>query len=131
MPRKLAGSVITASTALAPLGCAIGGAGSPDRQPPIEPAPVVVEVSNRNWQDMHIYVLASGQRWSLGLVTSHSTRSYELPRGAFGSGRDMVLMADPIGSNVVYRSDPILLEPGDRVRWNLQNPLAHSSLFVF
>lgn len=131
MPRKVGGSIIAASSALLPLACAIGGGGSPQGEPSIDPGPVVVEVNNRNWLDMHIYVVASGQRWSLGQVTSHSTGIYELPEGVFASGNDVVLMADPIGSNVAYRSDPILLERGDRVQWNLAHRLSHSSLFVF
>lgn len=90
----------------------------------------MLEVTNHNWQDMHIYVQASGQRWSLGLVTTNSARSFELPRGVFASGRDVVLVADPIGSNVPYHSDPVLLEPGDRVEWRLENRLSQSRLFV-
>ena len=127
MPRKLAGSLIITSTATLALGCSLVGGSREKRTDP----PVVVEVRNRNWQDMHVYVLGAGQRYSLGVVTSQSTQRYELPEGAFATGRDIVLLADPIGSDEVYRSDPVLLHPGDVVQRNLANPLIHSSLFIF
>lgn len=111
-------------------GCATAGGGSAGEEVP-DPGPAVVEVSNLNWQTMHVYVLAAGQRWSLGMVTSQSTHAFELPDGVFAAGRDIVFLADPIGSSLVYRSDPILLAPGDRVRWTLHNRLSQSGIFVY
>lgn len=115
---------------LAAVACAAAGAGSAPADRPAEARATVLEVENLNWQDMHIYVLAGGQRWSIGQVTSLSQRAFELPDGVFGAGRDIVFLADPVGSVVAYHSDPVLLEPGDRVEWTLQNRLSQSSLFV-
>lgn len=118
---------------LVPLGCASGGAGAAstaEDPSSLDRGSAVLEVHNRNWQDMHVYVLAGGQRWSLGMVTSLAERTFDLPDGVFGSAGDIIFLADPVGSVVVYHSDPVLLEPGDRVQWTLQNRLSHSSLFV-
>lgn len=79
---------------------------------------------------MHVYVMTAGQRWSLGIVTSQSTQTFELPDGVFAAARDVVFLADPVGSVLAFHSDPVLLRPGDRVEWLLQNRLAQSSISV-
>lgn len=139
-PDRLAGGVGAAASAVATAalwivlaavlaGCATAGGGLPDAAE--ETGPASVEVKNQNWQDMHIYVMAAGQRWSLGLVTSQSTRTYELPDGVFATGRRVIFLADPVGSVLAFHSDPLHLERGDRVEWMLQNQLVHSSIHVF
>lgn len=110
-------------------GCAAVRGGD-DEQPSPRETDVTVEVVNQNWQDMHVYVLASGQRRSLGMVTSQNSEVFELPRSALASDRDIVFIADPIGSVVAFVSDPVLVQPGDQVRWTIQNRLRHSSVFV-
>lgn len=110
-------------------GCAAVRGGDDEQQAPRE-TDVTVEVVNQNWQDMHVYVLASGQRRSLGMVTSQNSEVFELPRSALAADRDIVFIADPIGSVVAFVSDPVLVQPGDQVRWTIQNRLRHSSVFV-
>lgn len=122
---------LVALLGLAGVGCASSRAGAGSAgEPSPDPDTAVLEVHNRNWQDMHIYVLAGGQRWSLGMVTSQSERTFDVPDGVFGSAGDIIFLADPVGSVIALHSDPVLLEPGDRVQWTLQNRLSHSSLFV-
>lgn len=128
----LVAASLAVAVALSGCASAVGGAGGRDEvEEAPSPGPAVVHVINHNWQDMHVYVLASGQRWSLGMVTSQSARTYELPDGVFAAGRDIAFLADPVGSAVAYRSDRVLLEPGDRAEWRLENRLSHSSLIVF
>lgn len=110
-------------------GCAAVRGGDDEQQASRE-TDVTVEVVNQNWQDMHVYVLASGQRRSLGMVTSQNSELFELPRSALAADRDIVFIADPIGSVVAFVSDPVLVQPGDQVRWTIQNRLRHSSVFV-
>ena len=110
-------------------GCAAVRGGDEDGPSPEEDQ-VTIEVVNQNWQDMHVYVLASGQRRSLGMVTSQNSEVFELPRGALAADRDIVFIADPVGSVVAFVSDPVLVQPGDQVRWTIQNRLRHSSVFV-
>lgn len=117
--------------ALGAAACATAGRGSGEAEGAHAEEPAVLEVRNRNWQDMHIYVLAAGQRWSLGLVTSQSTQTWELPDGVFAANRDISFLADPIGSPVGHVSDRVLLDRGDRVEWTLHNRLSQSTIFVF
>lgn len=117
------------------LGVAVLGGGCATRggaeRPSERSESATVHVQNHNWSDMHLYVFAGGQRFSLGLMTSNTSREFELPRAAFGAARNLVFIADPIGSVVAYVSDEVFVQPGDRVEWTLQNNLAHSSISVF
>lgn len=91
--------------------------------------PSIVEVSNYNPLDVHVYVIVSGQRVSLGIVTTSNTESFRLPRLAFSS-RNVAFLAEPIGSRRRYVSDELLIEPGDTVVWRITDNLAHSVITI-
>ncbi len=92
--------------------------------------PVSVEISNRNWSDIHAYVYGAGQRLSLGLVTTHSTRTFRIPEVAFGGGGGLVFIALPIGSRLGYVSEEVVVRPGDRVVLLINNRLQQSSISI-
>lgn len=91
---------------------------------------VQVEVTNHNWMDMNVYALRGGTRIRLGTVTTGTTQRFKLPSVLNVHVGDLRLMADPIGSGQQFHSDPILVEPGTRLRWSLENQLALSSFMV-
>jgi hypothetical protein len=91
--------------------------------------PSIVEVSNYNPLDVHVYVIVSGQRVSLGVVTTNNTESFRLPALAFAS-RDVAFLAMPIGSPRTYVSDELLIEPGDTVVWTITDNLAQSVITI-
>lgn len=91
---------------------------------------ISVRVRNNAWNAIHVYVVMGGQWESLGMVSSQTSSDYTIPRGMMGGRDEIRLVADPIGSNRGYFSDPILVEPGDLVEWTLQNNLNLSSVFV-
>lgn len=91
---------------------------------------ITVHVQNNAWSAIHVYAVMGAQWESLGVVSSQSSEDYTIPRGMTGARGEMRLVADPIGSNQGFFSDPILVEPGDRVEWTLQNNLSLSSVFV-
>lgn len=97
----------------------------------MKPGGAVLVVRNYNWSTMHVYLLAAGQRFSLGMVTPQSEVSFEIPPTAFANERDLVFMADPVGSSLAVVSDPILVQPGNLVRWTLQKTLSHSDISIF
>jgi len=92
--------------------------------------PVTVRVENLAWSTMHVYVVAGAQWESLGQVGSQVSETFEVPSGILGSVKEIRLAADPVGRVEAFFSDPILIEPGDRVEWTLQNNLALSSVMV-
>ncbi len=91
--------------------------------------PSTVEVSNYNPLDVHVYVIVSGQRVSLGVVTTSNTESFRLPRLAFSSG-NVAFLAMPIGSPRSYVSDEVLVQPGDTVVWTITDNLDHSVITI-
>lgn len=119
-------AVLAAATLLT--GCSsaryasYGGAGG-DR-------PIEVEVTNNNWMDMTVYAMRGSARFRLGTVTTGETRRFDLPRVMNVNAGEMRLMADPVGSQREYQSQPVIVEPGTRVRWSLENHLALSSFSV-
>jgi hypothetical protein len=113
-------------TVLAGAACASGGAVAGERGD----RTVMVRVENNNWQDANIYVVGSGPRIRLGTVTSMTSERFPLPRTARTSA-GVRLQADLIGSNARKVTSRILVNPGDEVRWVLENQLALSSYSVW
>jgi hypothetical protein len=58
------------ATGLNLFGCASSGGGSVDAPR----AETVIEVTNRNWNTIHAYVISGGRRLSLGLVSARLLR---------------------------------------------------------
>ena len=90
-----------------------------------------IRVQNQNWSDVVVYAVRSGRKHRLGMVTSMSSARFRLPRGlALGAG-DLRLVADPIGSNRSFTSEPIHLGTGQEVALSLQNHLPMSTVSVW
>jgi hypothetical protein len=91
----------------------------------------MIRVNNHNWSDMTVYLVRNGARMRLGSVSSLDTRTFEIPMSLLASTGDAVrLMADPIGSTRVFTSPPLLIAPGQRAEWRLENSLALSSFWI-
>ena len=90
-------------------------------------AGVLVVVDNHSFSDMHVYAVQSGIRRSLGLATALSNRHFELPRTFVESGRDVQLLADPVGSRAAFVSETFFVDPGDQLNLRLENALRLST----
>lgn len=102
-----------------------GGASSAPAEAP------VLRVHNYNWLDMHIYVSrSSGPLLSLGVVTTNSTMTFNLPDDVTGADAGLRVVADPIGDTGVWVSPDILVGPRSDVVLDLENslPLSHVSI---
>ena len=97
---------------------------------PAPNAPVYVEVSNHNWMDVVVYAVGYGQTIRLGAVTTGLDQRFRLPPSMLVQTGNLYLEARPVGSDEVYRSDPIMVNPGGRVYWSLENQLSLSSYRV-
>ena len=116
------GAVLLGASALLSCASAPGDTGSR--------LPATVEVSNYNRLDVHAYVVANGQRYSLGVVTTNNTESFSLPRMVFSSSRELAFLAMPIGSPRSHTTEGLLVEPGDTVLWTITDNLAQSLISV-
>jgi hypothetical protein len=90
--------------------------------------PATIRVANHNWQDVHVYVSRDGGALeSLGMVTSQSTATFEMPRGFVASGSGVRVIADPVGSRQVYVSPDMPALPGSVVAVTIENAINLSS----
>lgn len=94
-------------------------------------APATLFVENHNWSDVAIIALHQGQRTRLGTVTAASSKSFVFPRHMVGDLAGIRLIADAIGSTDQQVTEVIMLRPGTRVTWTLQDALDRSNLTVY
>ena len=92
--------------------------------------PVAIEVSNNNWMDVVIYAVSAGNRVRLGGVTTGFAKRFSVPRSVNVQSGDFHLQAHPVGSDEVFSSDYILVSPGQRIVWSIENQLGLSSYRV-
>jgi hypothetical protein len=119
--------------ALGVAGCASPG-GSPNRSSldkPVTEAPATVRVSNHNFSDVTVYVVQSGMRSRLGMVTGLTTRRFRMPMGMSTDAGDVRIYADPIGGSQGYLSPPVRVRPGQALDLTLGAILNLSSLAVW
>ncbi len=91
-----------------------------------------IRVENRHWGDVTVYLFRRSSRARLGIVTSNSTQVFRVPIG-MGGGKavDLSLVADVVGSDEQYRSDPLTVLDGQEVLLRLEVRMVHSSTSVF
>lgn len=90
--------------------CSAARPGSMTRNPR-----TIVEVDNRGFSDMTVYVINSGQRVRLGMATGNSKTKLTIPYQIVSGTRQLQFLADPIGSNRTSVSQEITVRPGDVV----------------
>ncbi len=93
--------------------------------------PIEVEVENHGWSDAAIYLLSGGLRHRVGLVTGSSSQIFSVPGSYLGTMGEIRLQAHPIGSNGSMTTDLMTVQPGQVIRFTLENHLANSSYGVY
>src|SRR5207249_2355191 len=94
-------------------------------------SPIEVQVENHGWSDATIYVLSGGLTRRVGMVTGSSSQSFTLPASYIGTMGEIRLRAHPIGSNGSLTTDLMTVQPGQLVRFTVENHLANSSYGVY
>lgn len=91
-----------------------------------------IVVENRHWSDVTVYLYRRSSRARLGTVTSNSTQTFRVPIG-MGGGKavDLSLLADAIGSEEEFRTDPLVVLQGQEVLLRLEVRMVHSSVSIF
>ena len=114
------------------LGC--GGKSEesdPDSQPSPANAEVALEVENHGWSDVVIYLVRGTASERLGTVGSLNTKTFVFPYRRLGTGNEVQLRADPIGNSRTFTSENLQVQPGQWVKWTLENDLTRSFLGVY
>ncbi len=78
-------------------------------------AKTTVEVENRNFNDMTVYVIRESLRQRLGIVSGGASRTFTLPDFIVSGGRTLRFQADPIGGRARPISRDITVFPGDKI----------------
>ncbi len=110
-------------------GAAGGGKVSVAAASPRADAPVI-QVRNRHWQDVNIYLLLGGTRFRLGTVSSNHTERFSIARYAGWDTHSLQIYVDPIGSTDSYTSDDFYLADGQWADCVVEGTLRLSSYMV-
>jgi len=114
----LCGGCAQKNTDLADVGDANGSA-----------APLLV-VENNKWLDVNVYAVRNGTRHRLGTVTSLQTERFRLPSWVTTGAAEVRLLIDPVGSEQVHLTEPILLTEGSRIVFKVADYLPLSAYSV-
>src|SRR2546422_2536606 len=123
-----------ASAALLVAGsaCFLFNRGKSGRQAAAPPeGEIALSVTNHNFLDVVIYVLHDGQQTRVGTVTGSSSQVFYLRARLLGTGREMRLLGHPIGGQTVARTETLVVQPGQYIKWTLETDLARSSVGVY
>lgn len=82
---------------------------------------IVVVVDNYGFPDTHLYVIQSGQRHSLGVVTGLSRDTLRLPRIIAESERSIRILSDPIGGSNGFLTELLVVSRGEQINLTLEN----------
>jgi membrane-bound serine protease (ClpP class) len=91
----------------------------------------VVEVTNRNWRDVAIYILRSSARFRLGTVTSMNSQQFEIPGGLLVPGAVVRVLAEAIGSSERVTTEDIRVEHGLVIQWVIEHAISQSNYFYY
>lgn len=110
------------------IACAARGDGTASAPPGRESA--TLRVVNRSWADMRVFAARDGARVPLDFVTAGGTVELRLPPDLLAAGGTLRLLADPVGSTLVFASEPFQVAPGQTVEWTIRPLPQHSTVVV-
>jgi hypothetical protein len=91
---------------------------------------VTVQVTNRNWRDLRIYLIRAGTRQRLGMVTSMNTKEFAVPHRLVVPGASMHVLAEVVGSTERVRTEEVRVERGLVIDWLVANVIIESTYFI-
>jgi hypothetical protein len=93
--------------------------------------PVPVQIENHFMGDVTIYLVRGSLRQRLGMVTALGSAEYTFPWRWLSQSGGSRLMAYPIAGARAQLSDPLILQPGQMIKWTLEADLDRSSMAVY
>jgi hypothetical protein len=93
------------------------GCTTANQQPDVasQTGPTILEVDNRGFVDMTIYVVRNSQRIRLGTATGNQKTQLVIPPAVLGGISTLRFIADPIGGARNSVSEEISVVPGDKI----------------
>jgi hypothetical protein len=112
-------------------GCAHHSVSGEPEQRPSRDTPVSVEVENHNWSDMVIYLDRGQLSTRLGSVGTLHTAVFTFSYLQLGTTGNARLRADPVGNLQSFQSEEINIQPGQNLKWTIENDIDRSFLGVY
>jgi hypothetical protein len=97
---------------------------------PAADAGMTLYVANHNLLDVRVFLLRDGQRQKIGVVPSMASRVFQVTTGELGGAYELQLLADPIGSRESFSTDPIPIQAGAIIEWQVEKDLKFSSVLL-
>jgi hypothetical protein len=94
------------------------------------PSQVQVAVTNHNWSDITVYLLAGGLPQRLGMVSALSEATFDFSSQRLNTSGGVRLRALPVAGRP-FTSETILVLPGQAIFWTLENNLETSNFTVY
>jgi hypothetical protein len=94
--------------------------GANDTEAPAPAPKTTLQVENRSFNDMTVYVLRGSQRIRLGTATGNGTTRFTIPPHLIFGATSLQFLADPIGGSQRPVSESIVVSAGDEI--SLQIP---------
>jgi hypothetical protein len=131
VPPKRAGRAVglVLLVALTVLGCRKRDAET--RPAPDPNLPVPVQIENHFMGDVTIYLVRGSLRQRLGMVTALGSAEYSFPWRWLSQSGSSRLLAYPIAGARAQLSEPLILQPGQMIKWTLEADLDRSSMAVY
>ena len=117
------------------LSLALAGCGRDPRPEDIQPIgftdDIALEVDNRNFNDVVIYLRREGIRTRIGEVTGSMLVTLMIPRSLLsGITREVQFQADPVGADRTITSYPVFIRPGEHVHLTIENNFRAATIQV-
>jgi hypothetical protein len=110
--------------------CGLLSSGNSGSTNPPTRTQIAVEVDNRNWSDITVYLMTSGLPQRLGMVTALSNATFVFPSLRVNTGNGVRLRALPV-AGTAFTTETILVLPGQAISWTVENDLDASSFTVY
>jgi hypothetical protein len=127
---RVAGVTLACALLAGNAGCGLLSSRHPASTKTTTRSPVLVEVENRNWNDITVYLMTGGLPQRLGMVTALGNASFEFSAQRLNTSGNLRLRALPVAGRP-FTSETILVMPGQVITWRLENNLDASSLSVY
>ena len=92
---------------------------------------VPVEIENHYMGDVTIYLVRGSLRQRLGMVTALGTAEFTFPWRWLSQSGSSRLLAYPIAGARAQLSEPLIVQPGQWIKWTLEADLTRSSMAVY
>jgi len=124
--------LLAAALAACARGASDLGAGPAPRSAPAAAAEGIrLVLNNHHWLDLVVKVESNGETYRVGQVSAASSAEFAVPGWMLGSTRYVRLVADPVGTAEVAKSDWVDLRTGGTVEWTVESQTSRTSMLRY